>query len=185
MYMFGETCRTLRKWMDEGREILPLSCNFSYLDISGNNFTKYLKIMSERHNVPPDLLELELTESVAVQHVDLVKSHGKELSDHGFRLSIDDFGSGYSSLSLLQILKIDVLKLDRDFVQRGLLGKLPHDLVEGLVKAFKQNSVQIVFEGIETEEQLNFVKSLGCSIVQGYYYSKPLPLDEFEKKYLS
>ncbi|MDY9921366.1 MAG: EAL domain-containing protein [Synergistota bacterium] len=185
MYMFGETCRILRKWIDEDREILPLSCNFSYLDIAGNSFTKYLKIMSERHRVPPHLLELELTESVAAQHIDLVNSRGRELSDYGFRLSIDDFGSGYSSLSLLQILKIDVLKLDRDFVQRGLSGKLSHDLVEGLVSAFKNNSVQMVFEGIETEEQVNFVRSLGCRVVQGYYYSKPLPLNEFEEKYLN
>ena len=114
-----------------------------------------------------------------------MKSRGRELSDYGFRLSIDDFGSGYSSLSLLQMLEIDVLKLDRDFVQRGLLGKLSHDLVEGLVNAFKQNSMQVVFEGIETEEQLDFVKSFGCSIVQGYYYSKPLSLSEFEEKYLN
>ena len=185
MYMFGEVCRTLRKWKDEGRKPLPLSCNFSYLDIAGSNFTKYLKIMSQRHDVPPDMLELELTESVAAQHIDLVKSRGRELSDYGFRLSIDDFGSGYSSLSLLQMLEIDVLKLDRDFVQRGLLGKLSHDLVEGLVNAFKQNSMQVVFEGIETEEQLDFVKSFGCSIVQGYYYSKPLSLSEFEEKYLN
>ena len=77
------------------------------------------------------------------------------------------------------------LKLDRNFVQRGVSGKLSHDLVEGLVNAFRQNSVQMVFEGIETEEQLNFVKSLGCRIVQGYYYSKPLPLCEFEEKYLN
>ena len=141
--------------------------------------------MSERHRVPPELLELELTESVAAQHIDLVNSRGKELSDHGFKLSIDDFGSGYSSLSLLQILKIDILKLDRNFVQRGVSGKLSHDLVEGLVNAFRQNSVQMVFEGIETEEQVNFVKSLGCRIVQGFYYSKPLPLSEFEEKYLN
>ena len=185
MYIFGEVCRILRKWKDEGRRLMPLSCNFSYLDIAGSNFTKYLKIMSQRHDVPPDMLELELTESVAAQHIDLVKSRGRELSDYGFRLSIDDFGSGYSSLSLLQMLEIDVLKLDRDFVQRGLLGKLSHDLVEGLVNAFKQNSMQVVFEGIETEEQLDFVKSFGCSIVQGYYYSKPLSLSEFEEKYLN
>ena len=184
MYMFGETCRILRKWIEEGREVFPVSCNFTYLDIIGSNFTKYLKLMSERHRVPPELLELELTESVAAQHIDLVNSRGKELSDHGFKLSIDDFGSGYSSLSLLQILKIDILKLDRNFVQRGVSGKLSHDLVEGLVNAFRQNSVQMVFEGIETEDQLNFVKSLGCRIVQGYYYSKPLPLCEFEEKYL-
>lgn len=69
-------------------------------------------------------------------------------------------------------------------MQRGLLGKLSHDLAEGLVKAFKKNSMQIVFEGIETEEQVDFVKKLGCRIVQGYYYSKPLPLIEFEEKYL-
>ena len=185
MYTFGETCRILKKWMDEGKQVFPVSCNFSYLDILGNNFTKYLKIMSERHGVPPELLELELTESVAAQHIDVVNSSGKELSNYGFRLSIDDFGAGYSSLSLLQILKIDVLKLDRTFIQRGLEGKLAHDLVSSLVSTFKNNSIQIVFEGIETEEQVNFVKSLGCSIVQGFYYSKPLPLSEFEEKYLN
>lgn len=185
MYMFGETCRILRKWMEEGREVFPVSCNFSYLDILGNNFTKYLKLMSQRHRVPPELLELELTESVAAQHVTLVDSCGRELSDYGFRLSIDDFGAGYSSLSLLQILKIDVLKLDRKFIQRGMDGKLSGDLVRSIVKTFKDNSMQIIFEGIETEEQVDFVKSLGCRIVQGYYYSKPLPLCEFEEKYLN
>jgi len=185
MYMFGEACRILRKWMDEGKEVFPISCNFSYLDIMGSNFIKYLKIMSQRHRVPPELLELELTESVAAQHIEVVNSCGRELSSYGFRLSIDDFGAGYSSLSLLQILKIDVLKLDKTFVQRGLEGKLAHDLVSSLVNTFKDNSIQVIFEGIETEEQINFVKSLGCSIVQGYYYSKPLPLSEFEEKYLN
>jgi len=185
MYMFGEACRILRKWMDEGKEVFPISCNFSYLDIMGSNFTKYLKIMSQRHKVPPELLELELTESVAAQHIEVVNSCGRELSAYGFRLSIDDFGAGYSSLSLLQILKIDVLKLDKTFVQRGLEGKLAHDLVSSLVNTFKNNSIQVIFEGIETEEQVNFVKSLGCRIVQGYYYSKPLPLSEFEEKYLN
>jgi EAL domain-containing protein (putative c-di-GMP-specific phosphodiesterase class I) len=105
------------------------------------------------------------------------------LSNHGFRLSIDDFGAGYSSLSLLQILPMNVIKLDKNFVQKGLEGKFAHDLVSNLVKAFKDNSIQVIFEGIETEEQLDFVKSLGCRIVQGFYYSKPLPLKEFEDKY--
>ena len=140
--------------------------------------------MAEKHWVPPNMLELELTESTAAEHIELVESRGGELSALGFRLSIDDFGAGYSSLSLLQKLRIDVLKLDRDFVRRGLNGKLSHDLVSGLVRAFKQNSMQVVFEGIENEEHLDFVKSLGCSIIQGYYYSKPLPVDEFEKKYI-
>lgn len=184
MYMFSETCRILRKWIDEGREVFPVSCNFSYLDILGSNFIRYLKLISKKHRIPPCLLELELTESVAAEHMDLVNSCGKKLSGYGFRLSIDDFGTGYSSLSLLQILKIDVLKLDRTFVQRGVEGKLAGDLVTSLVNTFKNNSMQVIFEGIETEEQVDFVKSLGCRIVQGYYYSEPLPLSEFEEKYL-
>jgi diguanylate cyclase (GGDEF)-like protein len=183
MYMFGQTCRILRKWIDEGKDVFPISCNFSYLDLVENNFPRYLKIMSQRHKVPADLLELELTESVAATHSELVNHRGKELSNHGFRLSIDDFGAGYSSLSLLQILPMNVIKLDKNFVQKGLEGKFAHDLVSNLVKAFKDNSIQVIFEGIETEEQLDFVKSLGCRIVQGFYYSKPLPLKEFEDKY--
>ncbi len=183
MYMFGQACLILRKWMNEGKDAFPISCNFSYLDLVGNDFTRYLKIMSQRHKVPPNLLELELTESVAADHLELVDSRGKELSKHGFRLSIDDFGAGYSSLFLLQTIKMDVIKLDKKFVQKGLEGGFAHDLVSNLVKAFKDNSIQVIFEGIETEEQLDFVKSLGCRIVQGFYYSKPLPLKEFEDKY--
>ncbi|MDD4159759.1 MAG: EAL domain-containing protein [Synergistaceae bacterium] len=185
MYMFSETCRILRKWTNEGKKLFPLSCNFSYLDIIDTNFNKNLKTISKKHRIPPCLLELELTESVAAEHMDVVNVRGKELSGYGFKLSIDDFGSGYSSLSLLQTLKIDVLKLDRVFVQKGIEGKLSHDLVEGLVNAFKANSIQIVFEGTETKEQVDFVKSLGCRIVQGYYYSKPLSLSEFEKRYFN
>lgn len=184
MYMFGEICGIIRRWMDEGKKVLPLSCNFSYLDLADRNFVENLNALAEKHCVPPNMLELELTESTAAEHIELVESRGGELSALGFRLSIDDFGAGYSSLSLLQKLRMDVLKLDRDFVRRGLNGKLSHDLVSGLVRAFKQNSMQVVFEGIENEEHLDFVKSLGCSIIQGYYYSKPLPVDEFEKKYI-
>jgi len=185
IHIFSETCKLLRRWIDEGKDIFPISCNFSYLDIVEPSFPKYLKIIAEKNNVPANMLELELTESVAIEHVEIVNARGKELSEYGFRLSLDDFGAGYSSLTLLQILKMDVLKLDRTFVQRGLGGKLAYGLVSSLVKTFKDNSIQIVFEGIETEEQINFVKSLGCKIIQGYFYSKPIPIEEFEQKYFN
>lgn len=185
MYMFAQACLILRKWMDEGKDIFPISCNFSYLDLVRNDFTRYLKIMSKRHKVPPNLLELELTESVAADHLELVDSRGKELSKHGFRLSIDDFGAGYSSLFLLQTIKMDVIKLDRKFVQKGLEGGFARDLVSSLVKAFKKNEILVIFEGVETERELEFVQSLGCRVVQGFYYSKPLPLKEFEEKYFN
>lgn len=181
MYMYGEVCKRIRKWMDAGKEVFTISCNMSYFHVVNPEFPKLMKELTDSYGVPAELIELELTETVAVNNLNAVIQCGQSLMKYGFSVSIDDFGSGYSSISLLQQITVNVLKLDKDFVQVGATGTFQRDLVQALVSAVKKNDIMVVCEGIETREQEEFIKSIGCRLAQGYRYYKPMPDNEFEK----
>ena len=183
LYMFEQACILLRKWIDEGRTLIPISCNFSYKDICDSTLERIRKLIDE-YQVPPMFLEIEITETVAVDNLETLSAYGERINRYGLKLCVDDFGAGYSSISLLQKISIDVLKLDKELIERGTKQQFTADLLHGLVKTLQEHKIQIVCEGIETECQKNFVSDLGCEIIQGYLYSKPLPVNEFEKKYM-
>ena len=183
LYMFEQACILLRRWIDWGYSPIPISCNFSYKDICDSTLERIHKLMEE-YQIPPMLLEIEITETVAVDNLEVLSAYGERINRYGLRLCLDDFGAGYSSISLLQKISIDVLKLDKKLIECGTEKKFTADILRGLVKTLQEHKVQIVCEGIETECQKDFVSDLGCEIIQGYLYSKPLPVNEFEKKYL-
>lgn len=184
IYVFEEVCKILSCWIREGRSLFPISVNLSRQHFNVPDFLQPFKQIADRYAVPVGLIELEMTESVFFddRRIEIVKQHIDEMHRVGFRCSLDDFGMGYSSLGLLAEFNVDAIKLDRRFFLH-----VDHTrskaVVKSVVSLAEQIGSDIVAEGIETEEQIAFLKSVGCRMVQGYYYSKPLPIEEFERKW--
>ena len=135
----------------------------------------------KRYEIEPRLLELEITENMFMEDVKELYNTMMDLKKAGFILEMDDFGSGYSSLNMLREAPVDVIKIDRFFLDEIAATKRGKIIVENSISMSKQLGLQVVAEGVETKEQLELVKSAGCDIVQGYYFSKPVSVEEFEK----
>lgn len=179
--VYRQVCENIRRWMDEGKTIKPVSCNFSRLHMQNPDFANLLKAIADEHGVPTEYLELEITESVAMEDLNRIRSFLDQLKEKGFIISIDDFGSGYSSLGLLQQLNVDVLKLDRSFLHNGVADERERVIIEGIVNVVHKLHMTIICEGVETCQQAKMLMQLGCPLAQGFLYAKPVPAAEFEK----
>lgn len=180
-YILEETCAVLAKWKSEGRELLPISVNISRFHLVNPNLGNELLEILDAYGIDKKYIELELTETVLLEENGEFINALRVLKNMGFKLAIDDFGSGYSSLKLLKEIPADVLKIDKafiDHIQDDGKEKIVVEHVASLAKALK---MQVVCEGVESEEQVDILKQLGCFYIQGYYYAKPMPVEEFVK----
>lgn len=184
LYVFEQVCKKLREWLDDGIEAIPISVNVSKLHFyTPDDTEKYISLV-RGYNIPSRLLVLEITESVAVENVEYLKNVLEGWKEEGMRIALDDFGTGYSSLNLLSKLPFDELKLDKEFMLEISRSEKSRILVSSLIKMAHQLKMDLVAEGVETEEQYAFLKAQGCDTVQGYFYSPPLPIEEFERQFL-
>lgn len=180
-YVFEEVCRWLRDRIDAGQRVLPVSVNVSRLQFYDQNFvTRYVEIR-DRYRIPPQLLEIEFTESIAFDNASLLLQIVRRLKSEGFTCSIDDFGKGYSSLSLLKDLPIDTLKIDGFFFQDGRDRDRDMTLVQSIVELVKKFQIKTVAEGVEHPEQVDYLRTIGCDYVQGYVFYRPMPQSEYDK----
>ncbi len=180
-YVFSSVCEYQRKRLEKGLKVIPISINLSRVTIFNTNLVpQYLNIV-EDYEIPKNLVPIEITESAAFLSRD-IKSFADPFNKYGFELHMDDFGSGYSSLASLQFLHFDTIKLDKTLVD--FIGTQGGDsLLRHTISFAKESGINVVAEGVETEEQFNFLKTSNCDTIQGYYFSKPLPLKEFDKIY--
>lgn len=178
-YVFRKVCQSIRAWMDRGSKILPISVNLSRASLfHEGTVEKYKKIVAE-YGVPTEYVPIELTESAAVHSVQ-IKELTKELKEAGFQLHMDDFGSGVSSLASFNTLPFDVVKLDKSMVD--FIGDASGDeLLKYTIALAHFKQMKVVAEGVETKEQLDFLKTLACDVIQGYYFSKPRPYEDFSE----
>ncbi|MBR5091839.1 MAG: EAL domain-containing protein [Ruminiclostridium sp.] len=183
-YVLSFICKLIRKWIDEGLEPIPVSFNLSKLHFHSPTVVEDICKLSEQYNVPPQYIEIEVTESIFFEAQEMIVSKVNKLREYGFKVSVDDFGTGYSSLSLIGVLPVDVVKLDKSFVKESLRSERGNDIMKGLIRILNEIHLEIVCEGVETEEEERVVSSYGCSEIQGYLYDKPIPSDEFENKYI-
>jgi len=179
-YVYEKVCQLLKKWIDSGKTVMPVSVNVSKAHLATGNFAVQLKALIEKYEIHPRLLELELTESVFVEDSRETLDLLRELKELGFTILIDDFGSGYSSLNLLKDLYVDVLKLDKGFFRNDGMEEKDKIIVDGIIRIAHDLNLKIISEGIETQEQVDFLKLAGCRMAQGYFFAKPMPADEFE-----
>lgn len=180
-YMWDKVCCLLGQWKGEGHPMIPISVNISRADIFQQDLVKTLTGLTEKYGVEPKYLHLEITESAYVDNASRIVETLKELRQLGFPIEMDDFGSGYSSLNMLGQLRLDILKLDMQFV-RNETGK-PEDrsILRDIVTMGHRLGLGIVAEGAETQQQVDRLKAAGCDYVQGYFFAKPMPLDQFEE----
>lgn len=180
-FIWEESCRYLRKWLDEGWEVHPISVNVSRIDLYDPKLVKHLVDLREKYQLPSQYLELEITESAYTEDPEQIITITRQLREAGFVILMDDFGTGYSSLNMLKDIQIDVLKLDMGFLKSSDYSAKGGNILTAILKMAESLKMQTIAEGVETKEQVEFLKSIGCKYVQGFYYSKPLPVGEFEK----
>jgi EAL domain-containing protein (putative c-di-GMP-specific phosphodiesterase class I) len=181
-WVIAAACAQMQDWQrNKDMANLPIAINIALPQIDAELPAHMLDMLRE-HGLPPRLLHLELTESMLMRDLDRAGSMLRQMSEGGITIAIDDFGSGYSSLSVLKSLPIDILKIDQSFIRD--LGKSAGDtaIVAAVVSMARALALRVVAEGVETREQLALLKSLGCDEYQGYYYSKPLPADFLERQ---
>ncbi len=184
LYLLRLACKRVRGWLDKTGYAPTIACNFSRLHLADDAFPETLKAIVDECGVPIDHLELELTESIVMEDLEHAKRVCQRLKDLGFRISIDDFGSGYSSLGTLLELPIDVLKLDRSFLMSSQSGERSRAILEGVVGIAVRLGVRVVVEGVETCEQASMLAEIDDRIVaQGFLYSHPVPLEESDVQF--
>ena len=181
LYMWRHVCMILRRWLDEGQNPNPISVNVSRVNIYNPHLVEILKNLITEFQIPPYLLNLELTESAFMEDQELVMKTMSRLHQIGFKIMMDDFGSGYSSLNILKDMEVDYLKVDMKFLQQDqeFNGK-GEKVLTSVVRMAKWLHLPSIVEGVETLEQVDFLKCIGCEYAQGYYYAKPMPVEEYE-----
>lgn len=186
-FVVEKVCSTLKKWKEEGKELFPISVNLSQREIYKATLVEDIKEIVDRYGVDHGLIEFELTESATYEDKDYLMGVMRKLHNEGFGLSMDDFGTGYSSFGLLKDMPINTLKIDKSFVDS--ITEDEEDIkgiriVEDIINMVKHLSICCVAEGVESKYQKDVLFGWGCDYIQGYFYSKPIPLEEYEEKYL-
>ena len=181
-YMLNEICALQKKWKEEGRKLFPISVNISRAHFEKPDLAEHIRDIVKQYDIPFSCVEIELTESAFFDDKNLLIETVKRLREYGFVVSMDDFGSGFSSLNSLKDIPLDVIKLDAGFFN------IANDednrssfIIEDTIAMAKHLRMQTVAEGIETRQQVDFLCSLGCDLIQGYYFARPMPVDEFER----
>ncbi len=180
-YVWRESARQMRDWKDRLGGAVPVSVNVSRIDMADPGLPERLTALVGENSLTPDDLLLEITESAYTEDSEQMIETVDRLRQAGFRIEMDDFGSGYSSLNMLSSLPIDALKLDMQFIRNAFKNGKNTRMLEVVIEIADSLAVPVVAEGVETAEQMFTLKSMGCDIVQGYYFSKPVPARDFEK----
>lgn len=181
LYVWEEAAAQIRRWKEQFNRYIPVSVNVSRVDLFDPYLVETLKDIVNRNNLKCSDLLLEITESAYTDEVDMILARIKSLRDAGFKIEIDDFGTGYSSLSMINKIPLDALKIDMIFVRNAFSGENDTQMIKIIVDLASYLGVPTIAEGVESMEQIKMLKELGCDIVQGYCFSKPVPHQEFEK----
>ena len=181
-YVWEEAIKTLAKWRDNNQPMVPISINLSSADIRKKGMLEKTIELLDKYNIPSKWVKAELTESMCLENDKLVMEKMALLKSKGIKIAIDDFGSGYSSLHMLKEMPIDILKIDKSFLtyEREMQEK-DEILIRDVIELGKHLRMVIITEGVENLEQSDFLEEIGCDIVQGYYYGRPMPIENFER----
>jgi len=181
-WMLDSSCRILRQWIKSSPELanITLAVNISALQIATDNFVSCVLDTLHKYSIKGEQLELEITENVLMQDMEMVVGKLKQLASYGIRFAVDDFGMGYSSLSYLQTLPLNNLKIDRSFISTIQSPGDKNSIITAIVAMAKELEMDIVAEGVENEIQMDYVREIGCPIVQGYLYGRPMPTDQLQ-----
>ena len=181
-YVWDHACQLIRKWLDEGRKPYPISVNISRVSLYNPNLVNIIVGLIEKYELSASMLQLELTESAYTSNPMAIKEALEKLQKRGFAILMDDFGSGYSSLNVLKDIAVDILKIDMKFMSDCDMPGRSENILASVVRMAKWLNMPVIAEGVEKEEQVNFLRGIGCEYVQGYYFAKPMPIEDYEKR---
>ncbi|MCR5367063.1 EAL domain-containing protein [Eubacterium sp.] len=184
MYIWEEACIILKSWKERGFDNMYLSVNISPKDFYYVDLYEVFMKLIEKYELDAKNLRLEITESVVMNDIEQKLLVINKLRSAGFLIEMDDFGSGYSSLNLLKDLPVDILKLDMVFLKETRNPERAKIILQEIINMARKLIIPVISEGVETEEQVSFLSDMGCGMFQGYYFAKPISLEEFEEKYL-
>ena len=184
-FILEEVCKAMKRWISQGRTPVVVSVNQSRLHINYDDYIWRLREIVDKYEIPYEYIELELTESVFSDNTELMLKIMNKLHEIGFKLSIDDFGSGYSSLNILKDIPADVVKIDREFFNGTVNSAKGRAVISTVVDLAKNLNMEVISEGVETGEQVEFLKQIDCAMVQGYYFAKPMPMNAFEELWVN
>ena len=178
-FVWEKVCKNLHHWIDEGHEVIPCSVNVSRADLYNPTIDEFFQKILKKYNLLPKYIHLEITESAYTENSQQMIDTIMKFKKIGFVIEMDDFGTGYSSLNMLSDLQIDILKLDLRFMNNQNKNN-NRSILSFVISLAKWLGLKVIAEGVETIEQVDFLRSLGCEYAQGFYYSRPLPQDLFE-----
>lgn len=182
MFMLEEVCKVLKSWEAKKHPDISISVNISRKNLNQIDFIERVLSITNQYRIHRGQLEIELTESSIFEDVDRMIEIGQAFRNYGFKMSMDDFGSGYSSINLLGNSPLDVIKMDQGFFNSRINREQNHIVVESTIDMIKKLGMTVVAEGIETKEEVEMLRKLGCDIIQGYFFGKPMSVHEFEKQ---
>lgn len=183
-YMWDMVAHQIRAWIDAGYEPTPISVNISRVSINNPNIVEVISDIVKKNNISPSLLNLEITESAYMDNPEIMTGIVNDFKAHGFTVMMDDFGSGYSSLNTLKNIPVDVLKIDMKFIEGSDQEGKGRIILSSVIRMAGWLGMPVIVEGVEEEYQSNFLRSMGCGYIQGYYYAKPMPVEDYEDKVL-
>lgn len=180
-YVWEKTCALIAKWLAEGRMPAPVSVNISRVSMYNPKLVEWICGLTDKYQIPRELLQLELTESAYTTNPKAIKETMERLQREGFSILMDDFGSGYSSLNVLKDIAVDILKIDMKFLSDTEKSGRGENILASVVRMAKWLDLPVVAEGVERREQVDFLHSVGCEYVQGYYFARPMPVADYEE----
>ena len=183
-YMLDKICQQMRKWIDEGVEVHPVSTNQSRLHIEEENYFKDFCAVIDRYQIPHEYIIFELTESAFVENSEKMIKLTKQLHEHHYKIAIDDFGTGYASLNLLSVVPADILKIDKSMLKGYNTNIRTQIIIEKIIQLAHDIGMSVVCEGIEEQAEWEYLKKIGCNIGQGFLMGKPIEAEAYQKLWL-
>lgn len=183
-YMFREVCIQQKQWLDEGKPIVPVSVNLSRVQLADRHLVDYYQRILDETGLPPEYIGLEFTESAMFNNEEILRDTVDRLHDMGMKVLIDDFGVGYSSMMSLKVIPVDILKVDKSFID-SIGDERGDKIVISIIEFATSLGMSVTAEGVENDEQYQFLQAHRCDDIQGYYFSRPVPADEYEKRFLN
>ena len=180
-YIWECVCKQLKEWKDSGVPLFPVSVNVSRVNLYNPNLAKIIIELTKKYDVDPKYFNIEITESVYTDKNIMIDEVTNLLRSNGFTILMDDFGSGYSSLNVLKDVQVDVLKMDMMFMFKAKYDGRAETIISSVIRMAKWLNIPVIAEGVDKAEQVDFLRSVGCDFIQGFYFAKPMPAKDYEK----
>lgn len=182
-YTLESVCQHMRELLDKGKTVYPVSVNQSRLLLHSLDYVENVDKIIKKYNIPENAIELEITETVFTDEKNEMFDAMRRLKECGVKLSMDDFGSGYSSLNMLKDAPFDIIKIDKEFFSESVTSDVSLWILQKMIEMINGLGMEVICEGVETGEQALLLRSIGCRMVQGYFYAKPMPFEEYGERY--